>query len=245
MHVVFLCFAVLLSSFSSYAEKLSIGWELWYPYQYHNKKQELDGIDIAVTNAILEQLSHQVSFIELPWARHVNYIKTGEIQIAMGASFTPERETFSYYSIPYRSEQVNLYTLKNKPLNINTLDDVIDSEYIIGVESGYFYGDLYDELIKRPEFEKHISEVLDVEQNVKRLLKGKIDALLVDPYTMKSFIKKYRMSDEITNDPIVIYKADIHFMLSKKTTSLNLLKEFNNAIEELKRTGRLDQILEN
>lgn len=243
MRLLSLFFLSAIISNISKADTLSIGWELWYPYQYHNKQQKLDGIDIKITKEIIKQLNVKAAYIELPWERHLKYIESGDIQVAMGSSYTDAREKFAFYTKPYRKEQVNLYTLKNKELPIKTLDELINSPYIIGVEAGYYYGDDYQELINNPEFMVHISEVLDVEQNVKRLLSGKIDGLLVGPYTMKSFINKYHLDNEISDTPLVIYQTDIHFMLSKKSTNEQLLRQFNAVITNLRKTGRLDQLL--
>ncbi|MFT6897848.1 MAG: polar amino acid transport system substrate-binding protein [Paraglaciecola sp.] len=238
---------LIFFSLASHAKPLSSGWELWYPYQYRNAQQELVGLDFDIFNAVIQQAKLNVNYTEeLPWKRHISYIKSGEVDLAMGASMTDERRKFAYFSLPYRSETVNLFVRKGmaKKMPLHALKDLIDSSYLIGVEGGYYYGKQYQELINHSEFQSHISEVLDLEQNVTLLLKGHIDGFFVDPVTLNAFVKKYNMQDEFEMHPLPIYSADIHIMLSKKTAVPDIIGQLNQAIVTLQETGELDAIIE-
>jgi len=241
---------VLLLAFNSSAKEAyfrdyAVGWELWYPYQYHNKNQELVGLDFDVFNAIIKEANLKVIFTELPWKRHLQYIKTGKIDMAMGSSHTPEREETAYFSLPYRSEKVNLFVRKGTTdqIKLNTLSDLSNSDYMIGVEGGYFYGEEYKKLITTKEFYTHINDVIDLEQNVSLSLKGHIDGFLVDPVTMKAFTEKYSLQGEFEIHPLKIYQDDIHIMLSRKSCSIETLNRINKAIVKLKQSGEMSKII--
>lgn len=224
-----------------------MGWELWYPYQYRNEKQELVGLDLDIFNAIVKRAQLSVNYTELPWKRHLNYIKTGEMDVAMGASYNQEREAYAFYSLPYRRETVKLFVRKNSAVNIklSQLSDLSESNYMIGVEGGYYYGKGYQELIKTTAFRAHITEVIDLEQNIDLLMKGHLDGVLVDPFTMQAFIKKYKMYDEFVPHKLTIYADDIYIVVSKKSEHKDLISKINNAIDSLKKDGTLDRILRN
>ncbi|GHE82825.1 substrate-binding periplasmic protein [Thalassotalea profundi] len=236
-----------LTALSDTNKELAVGWELWYPYQYRNEQQKLVGLDLDIFNAIVEKLNLSVNYTELPWKRHLNYIKTGEMDIAMGASYTKERRDYALYSIPYRLETVKLFVKKNnntnKKIELNHLKDLAESDYMIGVEGGYYYGEEYQQLIKTTEFRAHITEVIDLEQNIELLMKGHIDGVLVDPFTMQAFIKKYKMYNEFEQHSLNIYADNIHIMVSKKSQHRNLIPQINKAIRSLKADGTLDKIL--
>ena len=153
------------------SQEFSVGWELWYPYQFHNEAHQLTGVDIEAFNLISNKVGMSVSYVELPWQRHLMYIKNGTVDIAFGASYTKEREETAYFSIPYRKELVNLFVKKgaSQSIKLDVLSDLIDSEYLIGVENGYFYGKEYEKLKTVPGFISRINSVLDIEQNVKML----------------------------------------------------------------------------
>lgn len=229
------------------SREFSVGWELWYPYQYHNHKNKLTGVDIEAFKLISEKAGMTVSFVELPWQRHLLYIKSGTVDIAFGASYTKERAETAYFSIPYRKELVNLFVRKGtvNAIKLNQLSDLINSKYLIGTENGYFYGDEFEKLKTIPGFISRINSVIDIEQNVKMLMKGHIDGFLADPMSMKSFVKKYKFENEFEIHPLPIYQGDIFIMLSKKTTSHDDLLKINNAISSLQQSGELNKIINN
>lgn len=245
MKPFFLFLIISLASVSKVkAEALSVGWELWYPYQYYNEKQQLVGLDIDSFNAIMAEAKLSFSAVEIPWNTHLNFIKSGKMDMAMGASWSKEREEYAYFSLPYRKETVKLFVKKGKAKHIylKTLADLAGSQYIVGVESGYYYGKEYAELIKTKAFKNNISEVIDLEENVTLLMKGELDGFLVDPNTMQSFVKKYQFEGEFEVHPIEIYSADIFIMLSKKSSNTEILKKINAAINTLTNNGELKRI---
>lgn len=238
-----LLFTILFKS-QVKAGDLSVGWELWYPYQYHNKDRQLVGLDIDSFKAIMGEAKLSYTTAEIPWKTHLHFINTGKIDMAMGASWSKEREEYAYFSLPYRKETVKLFVKKGNTKNIQlqSLSDLIDSPYMLGVESGYYYGENYQELIKTPGFRANISEVIDLEQNVSLLMKGHLDGFLVDPNTMQAFVEKYKMENEFEQHPLQIYSADIFIMLSKKSSDVVTLDKINKAITSLTENGELNRI---
>jgi len=183
--------------------------------------------------------------VEIPWQRHLMYVKSGMVDIAFGASYTKEREQTAYFSIPYRKESVNLFIKKGmaQSIKLKELSDLINSKYLIGVENGYHYGEEYEKLKSNTDFMSRIQSVLDIEQNVEMLLKGHIDGFLSDPITMQVFVKKYKFEDEFEIHSLPIYQSDIYIMLSKKTSNKSELDKINKAILALKQSGELTKII--
>jgi len=242
-HFLFLLIIMLFSP-NVKSEDLSVGWELWYPYQYHNKNRQLVGLDIDSFSAIMAEAKLSFTTAEIPWKTHLHFIKTGKMDLAMGASWSKEREEYAYFSLPYRKETVKLFVKKGnvKNIQLHTLSDLTGSQYMLGVESGYYYGEDYEKLISLAGFHSNISEVIDLEQNVTLLMKGYLDGFLVDPNTMQSFIKKYQMENEFEQHPLDIYSADIFIMLSKKSSDAVILDQINKAIINLTDNGELKKI---
>jgi polar amino acid transport system substrate-binding protein len=239
-----LLFITMLLAVNVKANDLSVGWELWYPYQYHNNNRQLVGLDIDSFIAIMAEAKLSFTTAEIPWKTHLAFLKTGKMDLAMGASWSKEREKFAYFSEPYRKETVNLFVKKGNASTIllETLSDLVGSQYKVGVESGYYYGLNYQELIKSARFQANINEVIDLEQNVTLLMEGYLDGFLVDPNTMQSFIKKYQMDDEFEQHPVEIYSADIFIMLSKQSSDIEILNNINKAIVTLTNNGELKRI---
>jgi len=229
----------------SLARNLEVGWELWFPYQYRNKNQELVGVDIDIFKAIINRTGYKANYVELPWKRHLRYIKSGKIDVAFGASYTKERAKYAYFTEPYRQEVVRLFVRHNNTIKLRKLSDLKNTHYIIGIEIGYYYGEEFQHLMKSAIFKQHIKEVLDIEENISLLLAGKIDGLLADPKTITAFIKKYRIQNELIEYSLPIYQTNIHMMLSKKTLNQITVQQFNRAIKALKEDGSINKIVDN
>jgi len=240
---------IVLLSFQVIAKQLapiSVGWEIWYPYQYQDSNNQLKGLDVLILNAIAEQTSANLDYIKLPWKRHLMYLQKGEVNIAMGSSRSREREEYAYFTDAYRVEEVRLFVIKGKEneIELNTLTDVIGSNYIVGIERGYFYGDEFKTLSEHPTFKSHFNEVTDLSQNIQMLLKGHIDGLLADPVAMNTYIEMFNLQGKFSQHSLYIYQADIYFMLSKNSMSLEDVTQFNHAIAALKKSGKIKKIIE-
>tara|TARA_R110000737_G_scaffold22022_4_gene40640 strand:+ start:1212 stop:1967 length:756 start_codon:yes stop_codon:yes gene_type:complete len=235
----------LIINFTSSAKDLQVGWELWFPYQYRNSQQDLVGLDFEIFNIILAKVGYTTEYTELPWKRHLHYIKTGAMDVAMGASLSEERLRYAMFTQAYRQETVKLFVRSGKAniIKLASLTELTSSKYMIGIESGYYYGDEYQELMKTTEFQEHIIEVVDIEENVTLLLKGHIDGFLVDPATIKAFSNKYQMNGEFEQHALNIYQAGIHLMFSKASVEPAVVKAIDQAISDLKKSGELDNII--
>ena len=228
-------------------KSMNVGWEVWYPYQYQGKNNQLMGVDISIMNAVAKQISVELLYGELPWKRHLKYIKTGQFDVAMGSSKTTERQSYAYFTQPYRLEEIKLFVLSEKvqTMQVQSLADVINNQYIVGVERGYFYGEEYNNLSTRDDFKNHFNEVTDLSQNIKMLLKGNIDGLLADPIAMNTYSDFFNLQGKFTQLPLYIYQTEIHFMLSKSSMSPIDLAQFNKVITALKDSGELNKIINN
>ena len=242
--VIKLILTILISStsFTGLTRNLNVGWELWFPYQYRNKSQELIGLDIEIFKAVITKAGLTANYVELPWKRHLRYIESGDIDLAFGASYTLEREKYAYFSLPYRLEIVKLFIRKGDKPKLNKLSDIVENDFLLGIETGYYYGDAFKKLMQSPEFKQHTNEVLDVEQNISMLLKGRINGLLADPNTIAAFCEKYKISGTLELYPLDIYQANIYMMLSRKTLNTDILAKINNSIKSLKKDGTLTAI---
>lgn len=128
--------------------QLEVGWELWYPYQFRDQHGKLIGLDIEIFDQICQQANVQVNLTELPWKRHLLFVKSGKMDLAMGASKTDERMEYAWFTQAYRQETIKLFVKRERAsqIKIKQLTDIINSDYLIGIEGGYFYGDEFAQL---------------------------------------------------------------------------------------------------
>ncbi len=241
-----LCFVFLILLTPALAlEKITVGWESWEPYSYADEKQQMLGLDVEIITAAAKNAGFEVEFKEYPWKRILHNIETGELDLTCGASKTAEREVYANFTEPYRTESAVLFVRKGTAGNFpfKELKDIIPATFQLGVETEYFYGDKYAELMKKEEFAKHVETVNRAELNYNKLLKGRIQGFLTDPFAGAAYLKKNNLTDQIETHPMPVYSDAIHFMISKKTQKVNLVQQLNDAIKKMKADGSLEVIL--
>jgi polar amino acid transport system substrate-binding protein len=249
INLIFGSFLIFVSTFvsSTSADELKIGWEPWAPYQFENAQKKLTGLDIELARAIAKQAGMKATFLKRPWKRQLNELQAGSLDALLGASKTPERQAYAYFSDPYRNESVNFYVTKGKLESmkgkLNSLKDLINSNYKIGVVRGYYYGEEYAQLIKNPAFKKHVKEVVDDTTNFRKLLSNRVDGVLVDPVAATADFKKEGWVGKIV--PLFeVYSDNIYMMMSKKSTTPAEVKKVNDSLATIKKNGEYQKIID-
>ena len=224
--------------------ELSVGWNLWYPYQFYNKQNKLVGLDIDIAVAVAKEAGYRLTFTELPWKRHLQFVRTGIVDIAMGTSPNDKRKLYARFTKPYRFEQVALFVRKGTKhlMPFTHLADIIGSPFMIGAEDGYYYGEEFESLSKLDAFTAHIGQSLNLEHNMSLLMNEKIDGVFADDIAMLAFAKKYKLLNDIERHSIKIHRSQIHFMVSKKT-DIKVVERFSLAIDKLKANGTIDRLI--
>lgn len=224
---------------------LSLGWDLWEPYQYLDKEQKPTGLDIELASAIVEQVGCTLSIAQIPWKQHLKAIENGSIDLAAGASKNAERETFAFFTEPYRDETIALYlrAADFKKYATHNLEELFKLGFRLGVSRGYYYGPYYTALEKQPLFRQLISEVNYYGLNQQKLLGERVDGFLDDTISTEFSLQKERLTGKILRHPIVIHQNPIYIMLSKKALPPALVSRLNQGLEEIKKTGKYKKIL--
>lgn len=231
--------------FGECAKPYSVGWESWEPYQFQNEAKELKGLDVELISAIASNANCSVKFVELPWKRHLTELEAGVVDLAGGASKTPEREVFANFSSAYRKETAVMYVRKGESdkFKFKKLFDLSGTQFRLGITREYFYGDEFDKLSKDTAFKSLLQEVQSDALNYPKLMKGRIDGFLADPVAAAAALKKEGLLDKIEVHPMPIYENDIFVMLSKKSVNQESFQSFEKSLTELKKQGKLAQII--
>ncbi|MEM7589748.1 MAG: TRIC cation channel family protein, partial [Myxococcota bacterium] len=231
------------------------GWYPWMPYQYLQEKKEtgkkeLQGLDIAVLREVAKDLGIEIQFDQVSWKQHQLDIQDGSRDLAAGAFRTPQRETFAYYSIPYRKETNALYLPKKTPhrFRFKTPEEMVEHfkkiEFRLGVVAGYAYvGDTLNNYVRKHTGTPLIVPAQTEEENFYHLFNGKIDGFLTDRVVGATLAWKHGWMDRVQEYSRVQPQADIYLIFSKESTSPSLVQAFNQSLKRLKDNGRYQELV--
>lgn len=229
----------------SYDCELTIGFDVWEPYQYVGFGREVQGLDVELIQMVAERLSCKVKYQQDSWGNLLVLLKSGKIDLVLGASITDERKTYALFSEPYRSEEFLLYIRaeeEHKYRQASVVDFVLDGKKI-GIIGEYFYGDELSSLMDDEKYGSSFKSAFMGEINLARLLDGDIDGFLEDSFVGASLVRRKGLGKYITPHQAKISTGDVYVMFSRASVKPELVGDFNKALLELKNTGEYDKLV--
>lgn len=247
----FLIVMLSLQSTGFAQERLSISWEESHPYQWQDTNGQLQGLDIEIAKLILNKAGFEPEFKKMPWNRVIKSgLKSGKIDIALGASKTDERQEFAHFShtsyAPWDSAIFILGRNKEQFKTIKTLQDVLMHDITIGVTRGSIYSEEYERLLENPNFTAKLYLAPKEDQALKMLAAGRVDAIIAAGIGTVQTLKKWQASDDIILHTYLSNSPDntgSYLMYSKHSVSSSQADRLNKALEQLKKDGSLDKII--
>jgi polar amino acid transport system substrate-binding protein len=102
---------------------LRVGWDEWPPY-FTYKDGNFHGLEYELLQSTAKATGCSIDLQQVPWARALEMLKSGTLDLLYGAGYSTERAAFAKYSVPYRDEQFVLVTKgrsdsqnQSKPVN--------------------------------------------------------------------------------------------------------------------------------
>lgn len=221
---------------------------LWVPYNWETAAT-VEGAGITIARQFFMTQGVELELIVLgSWARCLKYVEIGTIDIAIAAYKTPERTAFGrYVEEAFGIDALRIYANQNKPVIFDKIEEL--SAFRGGGVRGDSYGEQFD-IFKKTLSYLQWSEVNQAEQNVKKLIQGRLDYTLMTPWTMKVLLLQLTKEKLLPQETKIIATGKpvnqngLHFLFSKKS---NKYKDFGKRmslfIKELKTSGKMEQII--
>lgn len=226
-------------------EKVALSNGEWRPYLSPDMKHYGVASHI-VTEAFKSQgVTVEYKWYGESWKRAYKDTKVGKVNGSLIWSKKPERLEEMYFSDPVISGKKDVFFhLKKNSFSWNSIEDLKGKK--IGGVSGYTYGALMDEAIKKGVVTMEL--VSRESLNLKKLLKGRIDLFLTGDVIGEKLIKETLSPAEaelITFNKKPVREATYHLILTKSQPANEaLMKKFNAGLKKLKDKGLYDQYIQ-
>lgn len=228
------------------------GWYLWDPYQFtepRDGERVLTGVDVELSRAVSQAAGFTVRQGYLPWKEHHARLRDGTTDIASGATWTPERAEYAYFSRPYRQETNVLYLRRGEVHEHDyadigaMLDGFRSSGRRLGLVAGFAYADAQiNAYIADPANADLIVFADNEYQNLRNLLDKVVDGVIADRLVATTTAWRGGWRAQVEEHPLR-FSTDIHFMFSKQSVSPETVRRFDEAIVRLEEDGELRRIV--
>lgn len=250
-HILLLCIFIFPAwsvpseaNASACSNPIKVGYNDWPPYAWQDMQGDAQGLDVELLRAFAEFLGCEINFINVPAKRSHQMLKSGSLDIMMGATKTVEREEYSFFSDPYRDEEVRLFVLDENKDNVKLerWQDIFTQKLRLLVPISGWYGADYENTRERLALENLLILSPDVDKSVQMLTYDRADLMIGDAIAMPYIASQHQGVRLSALKPILDHNP-IHLMLSKQSMSPLLLAQFNRAIKALTINGEIARIV--
>ncbi|MEH6345335.1 MAG: transporter substrate-binding domain-containing protein [Bermanella sp.] len=206
------------------------------PYMFKDAKGQAQGVVYDVLYRVATKYGYEVVVVGVPKKRVVLQLRSGELDAtAVAKEWVKNPEDFEFSDVIVQARDV-LFSLKEKPIKFNSIEDLYDKN--IGIHLGYSYP------LLKEAFNKNL--IVTSVVNTETAMLGKVfmersDAAVVNELVGQWLIKNtphWRNRFVISKREIGGFDYRIQF--SKKWKDFVL--KVNRELAGMKRTGTLDTI---
>lgn len=214
-----------------------VGTEAQFPpFEIVDSMGNVVGFDVDLMNAIAEDQSFKVEYLDQDFAGLIPALQTGNVDIiASGMTITDEREKEVDFSEPYINAGLALAVLIGNE-DIQSVDDLQGKT--VAVQTGST-GFLKAEELQKAGIIAEIKDFPHVNEAIEELKIGGADAMINDLPVTEAFIAAQPDVIKIVGEPL--NSEDYGFAV--RTGNTELLTKINAGLENVKASGKYDELL--
>lgn len=227
----------------SLAGDVSLMTEVFPPYQFYrgsDEQQQLTGISVEIVTAIQQKLGHTNEIKVYPWSRGLKLLKKRKNTALFSTARTPARENLYQWVGPLATLEIVFFKKRGSSVTITSVDEAKQLNKI-GVTKNV----ATHEILTNLGFSN-----LDVvqsgadEKNIKRLVKGRIDAWPTAYYAGVYNAKKLGYGDQIEVIDGVSLMTGYLYLAFNKGSDPDVIQRWQTALDQLRSEGKIQKILE-
>ena len=242
MHFKYLAAALLILCIGTtgVAEEKSISLATleWEPYV--GKKLKHYGFTSEIVAEAFKRTGYKVKVTFMPWARVLQEVRKGKYDAAYPAYYSDERAKMYALSNPFAEGPLVFYKRKEAVISFRSLQDL--KPYRIGVVRGY---------VNSPEFDAADYLTKDIansdEINLKKLLKGRLDLVVIDKFTSQSILNKIIPEGRDVLECLKphLQVKPLYLAVSRKVEGYqHIVKDFNYGLKQISDEGLIKKIMQ-
>lgn len=206
-----------------------------YPPFNYTDNGNLTGLSTEVIEEVAKRVGHPTDIEVLPWARAYGLIQNKDGLILYSMTRTEAREDLFKWVGPVAPNKWVFFTKKGSGVTLGSLEDAKKIGKI-----GTYKDDAAESFLKAEGF-SNIDSVLNDEQNVPKLMAGRIDLWIVGELQGIYKAKKKGVSDQL--EKVLDVKDTQLYIAFSKNTDDAVIAKWQEALDAMKADGSYDAIM--
>jgi polar amino acid transport system substrate-binding protein len=199
------------------------------------------GMMIDTVTAVFSRMGRPMTLETYPLARALRMLEIGEADGLFTIKKTPEREAAYFFPKTHLlTQDFVFFVLADSDIEFNgDLKNMTQAS--IGVVQNTSYGQVFDTAARSDTF-KRLEPALSFEANFKKLLAGRMDAVVCSRIVGMTILKKLNASKQVrvTGPPIETARSYIAF--NRSTVTPALVAEFDRVLGAMQKDGTMKAI---
>ena len=237
-----LLFCLLLFSAHLLACQLTVRLEHFIPQAQRIDDNQWHGVDFELTDTLLSEAGCQYQIIELPWARALESLIHGSIDMMLNVTKTEKRALNYYFIGPTNNESIVLAIRNDLPVTLKKAEDILTLSQPIAIQRLAFYGEIIDKLLKDPKNKNNFIQVVDNEEKFYLLRSGRISGFLEAKRNLVTDTKNTPRYQDIGFAPLILHQSPVYYAFSKRSINLALFKKLSSAFERLQAKNKIEKM---
>jgi polar amino acid transport system substrate-binding protein len=249
--IITLTFLMVFLPVVMHADTITIKADEWCPFNCE-PGSDSPGYMVEVARIIFQKAGHELIYENMPWSRSIDHARKGKIDAIPGAT-KGEVPDFIFSDEEFGASITYFFVKKGTTWRFT---DVGSLESIrIGVQDDYEYGGKIDEYIEKNRETIHVQVVKSddpVALNIKKLIKGNIDACPEDKLVFLYKAKSMGVLDQVEEAGIIPVDDREDFEATRiylafspvNPKSAEYAKILSDGIREMRASGELQKILD-
>jgi len=199
------------------------------------------GAAVDVVREVFKHLDMSINIRVYPWTRSLQLVREGKADAIFTAYRKPDREEYLDYTSEILINQVvSLYVKADSKRKFKgDLRELKGAS--IGVVSTISYGEKFDRAVEK--YKLTLERVNEFQQNLKKLVSGRIDFLVSNSYTAAVELERLGLQSEIKEMPVPVEVTPSYLAFSKAKSHKMLVPKFDEALRKVKASGKYAEIL--
>jgi polar amino acid transport system substrate-binding protein len=197
-----------------------------------------DGADGRFLALLQKRTGCEMDVVVLPRSRVWAEMKAGTLDVATAVIATPERESYAYI-LPYLQTRNVVLINKKVADRAHGIEDLAQSGLRLGAVRSFRHEPSYDALLDTLRSHQRVLEAADVQENLRFLQRGMVDAVLSQPIVYRAYLSESQLrNDVMVRDWAPPQEASVGgLMLARSTFTEAQARRWDKLIEAVQKDG--------
>lgn len=230
---------------------LRVAWYDQPPYQYQDisgKSERPSGVDLEILRQAAERAGLSLTLHYHDFARALELLAAGEVDLVAGAYDTPERRRYADVSAPFRRNIDRLFLVKGvdppKVQSPAALGELLAARKLhLAVVEGFDWGPETAAMIARLEAEDLVVPTNSLPASLSAVLDGRAQGFLGDQLSGMALLVAWG-SPPLSAYPLILQQRPVHMLFSKAGIPDWKRERFKAALARMRQDGSVERIVQ-